>query len=318
MIKKILNRKEFISKPPVLLEVGASGKIHESWKKIAKHSICIAFDADLRDFSTEKSNSKYKKLILINKIVSNRTGKAKFYLTKEPHCSSALDTDMNSLQHWLFRDKFVVEGQVEVDAITINAVLDTLGFEYLDWFKTDSQGTDLRIFKEIRKSIREKLLVAEFEPGIIDGYKDEDKLHSILEFMNDDFFVDEIKLVGAHRVKPETVKKHFSFLTSKHFNKTHSVLSKESKIFANVTYLNNIEDKGILNKRDVLLFLVVLLLREQYLFCLEVSAYYYEEYQDPIFTNIYKHCKRKIALRSLRLIYKIPYLVFRKFQKSYL
>ncbi len=50
MINKILSRPEITGDPPVLLDIGASGEIHKNWKFIAKHSICVAFDADKRDF----------------------------------------------------------------------------------------------------------------------------------------------------------------------------------------------------------------------------------------------------------------------------
>ena len=50
IIKKVFSHQSLIDKPPVLIDLGASGEIHKKWKAIAKHSICIAFDADTRDF----------------------------------------------------------------------------------------------------------------------------------------------------------------------------------------------------------------------------------------------------------------------------
>ena len=50
MIDKILSRPEFQTEPPVLVDVGASGELHARWKPFAKYAVCIAFDADDRDF----------------------------------------------------------------------------------------------------------------------------------------------------------------------------------------------------------------------------------------------------------------------------
>ena len=91
LIEKVLTTKELIEWPPVLLDIGASGEIHPEWRLIAKHSVCVAFDADSRDFNNSETNSGYKKIHLINAIVSNKTAKTTdFYLTSSPHCSSSL------------------------------------------------------------------------------------------------------------------------------------------------------------------------------------------------------------------------------------
>jgi len=76
LIDKVLTRKEFEDKPPVLLDIGASGTIHKKWKRIAKYSICIAFDADTRDFNPEPEIAKkYRKqhlgTELLNKMIEH-------------------------------------------------------------------------------------------------------------------------------------------------------------------------------------------------------------------------------------------------------
>ncbi len=62
--------------------------------------------------------------------------------------------------------------------------------DYIDGYKTDSQGTDLRIFNSLPKEIINKILLAEFEPGIIDAYQGEDKLHHLLAHMEKEPFLD--------------------------------------------------------------------------------------------------------------------------------
>ena len=67
LFHNILNHSTLIEKPPILLDIGASGDIHLAWKSIAKYSICIAFDADDRDFQVSEQNDRgYKKLYMIN------------------------------------------------------------------------------------------------------------------------------------------------------------------------------------------------------------------------------------------------------------
>ena len=48
IIQKVLESVYFENKPPVLIDIGASGEINAKWKAIASYSVCIAFDADER------------------------------------------------------------------------------------------------------------------------------------------------------------------------------------------------------------------------------------------------------------------------------
>jgi hypothetical protein len=54
IIKTILESDYFAAAPPVLVDIGASGEINTKWKPIAPYSICIAFDADDREFHITK------------------------------------------------------------------------------------------------------------------------------------------------------------------------------------------------------------------------------------------------------------------------
>ena len=68
IIAKVLLRKEFADNPPVLLDIGASGKTYEPWNEIAKYSICVAFDADAREIKHIEDGSGYKKYTFITKL----------------------------------------------------------------------------------------------------------------------------------------------------------------------------------------------------------------------------------------------------------
>ncbi len=111
LIEKILSQTEIVSNPPVLIDIGASGQIHHKWKKIAKHSVCLAFDADERDFQfIEKEQSTFKKLYVYNCIASDKDQtKADFFLTRSPYCSSVLEPDTLKLKPYLNSQLFEVD-----------------------------------------------------------------------------------------------------------------------------------------------------------------------------------------------------------------
>ena len=95
----------------------------------------------------------------------------------------------------------------KIKTVNLNQALTELNIKQIDWFKTDSQGTDLRLFASLNSGIINKILAADFEPGIIDAYTGEDKLGTLLSYMDKlPFWVDEMKLPKTVRIKKETKK----------------------------------------------------------------------------------------------------------------
>ena len=124
-----------------------------------------------------------------------------FFLTQSPHCSSALSPDKDALDPWAFRDLFSVVDTIKLPAIDIDTALKEIGLSYIDGYKSDSQGTDLRIFRNIPEQIRNNILLAEFEPGIIDAMKGEDKLHMLMAYMDKEpFWITNMGIYGSWRI----------------------------------------------------------------------------------------------------------------------
>ncbi len=283
IIDKILKSEYFKENPPILVDIGASGEINSKWTKIAKYSICLCFDADTREFNiSEKSNSIYKKLISINRIVTseNTDDKINFYLTNSPYCSSSLEPDLNALSKWFFSSLFNVEEIVKLNAIKIEDALKQSKIGYIDWFKTDTQGTDLRLYTSLPNFIKEKILVCEFEPGIIDAYKNEDKIFTVMKTMHqDNYWLAQMNVKGTQRLSDENKK----YLHQKKINKT----IPDNPCWAELTYLRTL---NFTEKRNLLLLLVFSLIEKQYGFSLEVCNYALKNNNDSLF----EEAKREI------------------------
>ena len=306
IIKKILESAFFHEQPPVLIDIGASGELHQKWKLIAPYSICIAFDADDREFHvTEQVNKQYKKLISFNRIVtSEQTDKATFYLTASPYCSSLLMPQTDKLEPWIFSELFKVELTTSLATITIAEALQKANIDHIDWFKTDTQGTDLRLYSTLPETISSQVLAAEFEPGIMDAYAGEDKLFDVMQEMHKkDFWLSSMDVKGVQRLKskyatefgPGTVKR----------------VIKKSPGWAEVTYLRL---PGRNTQRQFLLLYVFALLERQYGFALEVADTAIQKFQDAIFHDCRNAVMKKI--RSDR--WKIPFVIFKRQTKKIL
>ncbi len=294
MIDRILQRQELRDNPPVLIDIGASGEIHSKWKKIAKYSVCIAFDADDREMSfTETKSSGFKKLITINRIVTNKQdSEIDFYLTQSPFCSSTLEPDIDKLSVWPFKKLFLVEKKIKLKAVQLPDVLSTSGISYVDWLKIDTQGTDLRLFKSLSESIRKQILAAEFEPGIIDAYRGEDKLYELIGYMSKEgFYMSSLEVKGVPRISSE-LSPRFGH-QKKSFMRTHRI----SPGWAEVCYLNTLGNETF-DTRAYLLAYVFALIEHQYGFALEIAEMALAKTGDSFFKTLSDYAKKRISMNQ--------------------
>ena len=310
---EILSRPEFVKNPPVLVDIGASGKIHPKWKKIAKYSVCIAFDADDREFGyVENAASGFKKLYVYNCIVSDKSSdKIDFYLTKSPYCSSTLEPDLKALAEWSFADKFTIEKNVSLNNITLSKVLENLKIDRIDWFKTDSQGIDLRLFKSLSSGIQNSVIVVEFEPGFIDAYINEDKLFSVISYMSsENFWMSDFITKGAERL----TQSDLSALTDNNFLKKLIQFShRESPGWAEITYMNSFKNNQSI--RDYLLGWVFSMIHKQYGFSLKLANKGKNIFNDEIFNRLNHLSIQKIKNDLFKL--KFYKSIIEKLSKSF-
>lgn len=311
ILSQILSSDYFKEKPPVLIDVGASGGINPIWKNISKYSVCIAFEPDERDLLFSKEyKKKYKEFLLINRVVSSSEGKTKFYITEFPQCSSTLKPAFDNLSYYNLFNFFKVHEIKEFSTITIDKALEISGYRYIDWFKTDTQGTDLRIFLSIPNLIRDKVLVAEFEPGILKAYDGEDKLYEIMEYFDSkDFWCDECKVKGMSRIKISFIEKYFNNIEKRFF----SLLQKPCAFWAEISYMNGMKS-DMFDERDFLLMCAFSLLKKQYGFTIEIAEKAKSRFKNnQIYDEIIEYSIKKMKFDGyIRLPFYIAKKFFRK------
>jgi hypothetical protein len=200
---------------PVLVDIGASGNPPSVWKPnppsvwkpLAKQSVYVGFDPDLREMK-ETAGSGFYKRIIVNEAISADPSKrtVSFFLTKFPFCSSTLEPDTQALSNFHFYDEFTVERVTAAPATTLELVLRRLALDHLDWLKLDTQGTDLRIFMSLPDNLRSRVLALDVEPGLIDAYKGEDLFvdtHTAL--LKEGFWLSDLNIGKAVRVRESSL-----------------------------------------------------------------------------------------------------------------
>lgn len=310
MINEILNRKEFIEEPPVLLDLGASGGLHKDWKPISKYSICLAFDPDERDMDyIENMKSSFKDLHVFNSIVTEKKQeKIDFYLTESPYCSSTLKPYAEKLSDWIFADLFEIKERVRLNSLDLQTALIKTGLSKVDWIKIDTQGTDLRLFKSLGKDLLDKVLVAKFEPGIIDAYEGEDKFYEVLTFMdNKNFWIDNLEIRGTQRIRKEIVNKKLSPIIRKLLKHGHKI----SPGWVEVSYFNNFKQIRNFSERDILLGCLIAILKKQFGFGLELIALGQKKFNDKIYYDLEHYTIKKFKeYAAKRILSKVWNKIF--------
>jgi FkbM family methyltransferase len=269
LIDCVLRSSEFVDRPPVLVDVGASGGIHASWQPIARHSICIGFDPDDRDFSTASGSRGFRECHVVRAIVTDRdSAESAVYLTQSPYCSSTLRPRVDRLAKYAHAGLFEVVGTTTVPSTRLDTVLANFGLNSLDWLKTDSQGLDRRVFESLSPALRKRTMVVELEPGIMDGYDGEDKLEDVLAaFAGPDFWCASLTAKGAVRGSATVLKRLLgpSILSS---------LSSTEKVgagWAEIEFINAFDNPQLHTARDLLLGWTVATIRGHHAFAMELA-----------------------------------------------
>lgn len=304
IIHKISQREDIRKQPPVLLDIGASEGINPMWQSIAPFSMCIAFDADNRDFEyIEKDESHFKKLYSFSKIVVDKhegdSSKRKFYLTQSPYCSSLLHPDNSSVAKYHFADLFNVVEEAQIDTITLNEVLEKTGVPKIDWFKSDTQGTDLRLFTSISKEMQEKVLILELEPGFIDAYKGEDKIFHAVQYLESlkQFFLIHFTVKGPYRMPAAD----FNQLFPSAFTKTLAHQSiKPVPGWAEMIYMNEL-NSATATSRDYILSWLFATLQDRHDVAYTYAKKATQQFNDALFGECLAHSVNQLKGKTRTL-----------------
>jgi FkbM family methyltransferase len=248
LVDDLLRRREIQEAPPVLVDIGAAGPLHPKWRPIAPYAICVAFEANPEEASDSRSG--FREVRLRAAVVAERAERASFYLTRFPFCSSRLRPNESGLRPYAFSALFELERIDEVETVALPDVLSELGVGQVDWFKTDSQGTDLRLFASLGQDIIERVLVADFEPGIIDAYEGEDKLADVLSYMDElSFWMSDLTIEGSPRVERKVIER----LLPPRLRARIGVSLRAAPGWGEVQYFNDFTDDTLFGKREYLL-----------------------------------------------------------------
>src|ERR1700730_3488555 len=127
------------------------------------------------------------------------------------------------------------------------------------------------------------MIVADFEPGILDAYRGEDKLSSLMAFMSTrPFFVSDLDIKGSQRISRTSLSS-----LGRRDTRFIRFLLKKSPGWAEISYLNTFDAKAP-SKRDLLLGWICSSIKRQDGHALAIAEKGIREQPDPFF----EECRR--------------------------
>lgn len=255
---------------PVLVDLGASGEVYEVWRAISSTSVLVGFDPDSREMDERSSDLFRTHHIIPRAVTADENPTATFYLTRSPFCSSTLEPDHESLEAYLMAPLFEVESEVRVPASTLGRALEELGIERVDWFKADTQGTDLRIFRSLPRSIRDGVLAVDVEPGLASTYRGEDlfvETHAYLTSQG--FWLSRLRVKGSARMTGAS-KSELDVIDNADETGSESHGVRQSPVWCEARYLRTAASLENREDRDWVLSWVFAMLDDQQGFAMDL------------------------------------------------
>lgn len=300
LLDRIFQEPELQEAPPVLVDVGAAGQIHPAWRCIARHSIGLGFEPDAREAAVlEGAHRQFRKWIFCPCVVSPTAENATtLRLTRSPQCSSLLEPDHQRLAEWVFADRFTVLNTVTVAAATLQKTLENAGLAGVDWIKLDTQGMDLRLFLSLPSAWRDRLIVAEFEPGFIDAYQGEDQIAQVLSTMKTaPFWLTSMTLGKTPRGRSELMAAEMPRLLRPWLDR----LAPQSPGWAELRFMRDVTcEPPILDRRGWLLTWVFAMITEQPGYALTVAEEGHRRFGGELFAEMKGRSRLSVRWAMIR------------------
>ena len=176
MKKKLLNENQLI-----IVDVGASGGVHERWLKFGSVVKSILFEPDRGAFQKLISNEP-KNSLIINAALADSPKVVDFHICKWQEVSSIYKPNFNLLEKYEDSERFEIKNVSSLEADSLNNLLKKEKVYDIDFIKIDTQGSELDILKGASDHFQ-NLIGMEVEVEFIELYHDQPLFNEVNSFI---------------------------------------------------------------------------------------------------------------------------------------
>jgi FkbM family methyltransferase len=222
--------------PLIIVDVGASGGIHERWLKYGSGIKTILFEPDYEEFKKLVSKKSENSLV-INSALAEKSKVVDFNICKKQQVSSIYTPNQHLLHRYEDSERFNIERTVSLKADSLDNLLQKENINEIDFIKIDAQGSELDILKGAT-NFYENLIGLEVEVEFIELYHKQPLFSEVNSFIESKGF----SLIDLRRYFWKRKRKNYS-------NRKGQLIFADALYFKepeNIIALNNLNEKKII------------------------------------------------------------------------
>jgi len=158
--------------PLVLADVGARGGLKKNWQAARRHLQVIGFEPDKREYDRLRAQPQADfPMKFFNVALHDRAGKITLNVARDAGLSSIFEPDRTFLDTFPDAARFDTVARVEIDADTLDHLVDSNGVAGPDFIKADTQGSELFVLQGARRALETSVLGVEVEAEFTPIYR---------------------------------------------------------------------------------------------------------------------------------------------------
>lgn len=157
--------QDYRQHPFVLVDAGARGGLKRNWAAARPHLRVIGFEPDRREYLrlTDASTPADPMMTWFDVALHNRRGPIRLHVARDRGLSSIFEPDREFLDAFPQADRFDTIEIVEVEADTLDNLLQTRGAPPVDFLKVDTQGSELFVLQGASRTLATSTVGVEVE-----------------------------------------------------------------------------------------------------------------------------------------------------------
>jgi FkbM family methyltransferase len=160
--------------PLVLADVGARGGLKQNWQAAQRHLRVLGFEPDKREYDRLQAQPPADApTTFFNVALHDRAGRISLNIARDAGLTSIFEPDRAFLDTFPDAARFDTVARVEIDADTLDHVVETNGVAGPDFIKADTQGSELFVLQGARRALETAVLGVEVEAEFTPIYRNQ-------------------------------------------------------------------------------------------------------------------------------------------------
>jgi FkbM family methyltransferase len=171
--------------PLVLVDVGARGGLKHNWAGARRHLRLIGFEPDSPEFGrlAKTAGTGPQSDVFFDVALHNRRGAIKLNIARDRGLTSIFEPDRSFIDAFPQADRFDTIDVQEIQADTLDNLLDAHKIANVDFIKADTQGSELYVLQGAARALAATVVGVEVEVEFTPVYREQPLFADVDAFM---------------------------------------------------------------------------------------------------------------------------------------